>query len=477
MSISTNLPFLQSWRSHISKIGPSWIVGAIAAGPATMASVITAGATFGYTFLWIVILSAVLGSLAQYLSMRLGLLTGAGIIQTVERNLGGKWAWLLVIDVVICAGLAQLIIMKGVADISEIVTGIDSRLWGIMWAIILAVGLAGRGYRFIELVAKILVCSIVLIFISSLFVIPIDPIEAVRGVIPTFPTGVNGALLAAGILGGAVHVSLITVHSYVMMARKWTKNDYSLASFDIGVSMLVAFGIYSIAIFLVAASVLHSPTINPAELTAVKAAQILGPIAGPHATWLFLLGLWCAGISTLGGNTLVPIYPIADKLGWSIDGSPDSSLPPNLNKLIGRSPDQPIAISRHRVLLVIFALFSASGAFITGSFFSLLVVVLALGLVGTPFALLIVLYLLNNSSIPERNHPIVNLGGVALILITSYTAGTYMLNNHLASAIANPLSLSGMAVIFSTILFFSMLLLIFKFILTEFPLILDRTNE
>ena len=164
-----NLSFVNSWKSHISQIGPSWIVGAIAAGPATMAAVITAGATFGHVFLWIVILSAVLGSLAQYLSMRLGLLTEAGIIQTVEKNLGGNWAWLLVIDVVICAGLAQLIIMKGVADISEIITGVDSRLWGIMWAIILAVGLAGKGYRFIELVAKILVCTIVLIFIFSLY--------------------------------------------------------------------------------------------------------------------------------------------------------------------------------------------------------------------------------------------------------------------------------------------------------------------
>jgi|TARA_Y100000817_G_scaffold293011_1_gene265651 manganese transport protein len=475
--MSLNLSFANSWKSHLSQIGPSWIVGAIAAGPATMAAVITAGATFGHVFLWIVILSAVLGSLAQYLSMRLGLLTEAGIIQTVEKNLGGNWAWLLVIDVVICAGIAQLIIMKGVADISEIITGVDSRLWGIMWAIILAVGLAGKGYRFIELVAKILVCTIVLIFIFSLFIVPINLSDAVSGIIPSFPTGVGGALVAAGILGGAVHVSLITVHSYVMMARNWTKNDYSLASFDIGASMLVAFGIYSVAIFLVAASVLHSPTIDPSDLTAVKAAQILGPIAGSNATWLFLLGLWGAGISTLGGNTLVPLYPLADKLGWSFDGSPDSSLPSMFNKLIGRPLDQPIAISRHRLLLVFFALFSASGAFISGSFFSLLVVVLALGLVGTPFALLIVLYLLNSSAVSDRTHPIINLGGITLIIITSSVAAAYILNNHLESAISNPISLSGMAVIFSTILFFSMLLLILKFILTESPLAPTSINE
>tara|TARA_Y100001934_G_scaffold266273_1_gene345533 strand:- start:514 stop:894 length:381 start_codon:yes stop_codon:yes gene_type:complete len=126
---------------------------------------------------------------------------------------------------------------------------------------------------------------------------------------------------------------------------------------------------------------------------------------------------------------------------------------------------------------VFFALFSASGAFISGSFFSLLVVVLALGLVGTPFALLIVLYLLNSSAVSDRTHPIINLGGIALIIITSSVAAAYILNNHLESAISNPISLSGMAVIFSTILFFSMLLLILKFILTESPLAPTSINE
>ena len=102
---------------------------------------------------------------------------------------------------------------------------------------------------------------------------------------------------------------------------------------------------------------------------------------------------------------------------------------------------------------------------------------MALGLVGTPFALLIVLYLLNSPAVSERNHPIINLGGIALIIITSSVAAAYILNNHLESAISDPISLSGVAVIFSTILFFSMLLLILQFILTESPLAPNSINE
>jgi len=65
-------------RAFLDRLGPTWLAGAIAAGPATMASLLVAGASFGYALLWVVVLSAVLGTVGQYLAMRLGLLTEAG---------------------------------------------------------------------------------------------------------------------------------------------------------------------------------------------------------------------------------------------------------------------------------------------------------------------------------------------------------------------------------------------------------------
>jgi manganese transport protein len=385
-------------------MGPSWVAGAIAAGPATMASVVTAGATFGYDLLWVVVLSAVLGATAQYLAMRLGLLTGTGIVTAVERHLGEGWAWLLVVDAVLAAGLAQLVIMKGLADVSATVTGVDARLWGAAWAVVLAVGLAGRGYRFIELAAKLLVTAVVVAFLASLVVVPVDPAAAATGLVPTVPAGVDGALVAAGVLGGAVHITLITMHSYTMRARGWTAREYGLATFDVGTSMLVAFGIYSLAIFLVAAGVLHSPDVAAGDLTAVAAAQALGPLVGTNAKWLFLVGLWGAAASTLGGNTVVPPYLVADKLGWGTD----------------------VSDGRYRALLAAVALGSAAGAFVGGVFFPLLVLVLAFGLVGTPFAIAVVLYLLNGDAVPERNSTLANLGGLVLLAITALLAGNFV---------------------------------------------------
>nr|WP_199243824.1 MULTISPECIES: divalent metal cation transporter [Haloplanus] len=379
-------------------MGPSWIAGAIAAGPATIASLVTGGALFGYGLLWVVVLSAGAGALVQYLSMRLGLLTERGIVAVVEDHLGTTWAWLLVADAVLAAGVAQLVIMKTVATVSATVTGVDARIWGVVWALVLALGLAGRGYRFLELAAKLLVSLVVVAFVASLFVVPVDYGAAAGGLVPSVPSG--GALVAAGILGGAVHITLITMQSYTMRSRGWTRDDYGTAAFDVGASMLVAFGVYSLAIFLVAASVLTPE--DPS--TAVGAAQALGPLVGADAKWLFLLGLWGAAVSTLGGNTIVPPFLLADKLGW------------------GTTIDD----ARYRWLLVAAALLSAPGAFIGGAVIGQLVLVLAVGTVGTPFAIAVVLYLLNSDAVSDRNSRLANVGGVALLLVTGALAANFV---------------------------------------------------
>ncbi|SFL34587.1 manganese transport protein [Halogranum rubrum] len=404
---------------HLTEMGPSWVAGAVAAGPATMASLLTAGATFGYDLLWVVILSAILGATAQYLAMRLGLLTESGIVSVVESALGGKWAWLLVADVVLAAGLAQLVIMKTVASVSETVTGIDGRLWAVAWAVVLAVGLAGRGYRVIEVGAKVLVSIVVVAFLASALIVPLDSGAAVSGLVPTIDGGVDKALVAAGILGGAVHITLVTMQSYTMRAREWTRENYGLATFDIGASMLVAFGVYSLAIFLVAAGVLHTSGVQAAELTAISASQALGPLVGANAEWLFLLGLWGASVSTLGGNTVVPPYLVADKLGWETD----------------------VSDYRYRSLLAAVALLSAGGVFVGGSFFPLLVLVLAFGLVGTPFALVLVLYLLNKPDVVSvQNSRAANVGGLVLVGVTSVLAASFV-REQVASGVGDPTTL------------------------------------
>jgi Mn2+ and Fe2+ transporters of the NRAMP family len=421
----------RSLGKKISELGPTWLAGAIAAGPASMGALLTGGASFGYALLWVVVISALFGALAQYLATKLAVATGEGLVETVERRLGEKWAWLLVADVVLVAGFAQLIIMKTVASVSGLLTPFSANFWGIAWAVILAAGLAGGGYRIAELGAKVVVTAVVLAFIASLFVVPVDPSAATGGLVPSIPTG--GAIATAGILGGAVHITIITMQTYTVKARGWTRDDIDLARFDISVSMLVAFGIFSIAAFLVAAGALFG-NVDGQGLRAIAAASALEPIAGGFAKQLFLIGLLGAAVSTLGGNTLVAPYVAADKLGWETD----------------------VSDSRYRALLAGTALLSGGGVFIGGAFLGQLVLVLAVGTVGTPFALALVLVLLNDpETVGEAPSAALNLGGVLVFGVASVLAGNFVigqLNSGLSLLSGSVLAFAGVIAVATLVL-------------------------
>jgi manganese transport protein len=293
------------------------------------------------------------------------------------------------------------------------VTGLDARAAGVGWAVLLAVGLAGRGYRLAEVGAKVVVSGVVVAFVASLFVVPVDAGAAAAGLVPTVPAGVSGALLAAGILGGAVHVTLVTMQTYTVRARGWTERDLSLARLDVGASMLVAFGGYSLAIFLVTAAVLGGQT----DLSPVSAAAALGPVAGPWAERLFLAGLLGAAVSTLGGNTVVPPYLVAEKLGWGTD----------------------VSDARYRALLAGTALLSGLGVFVGGALFPLLALVLAFGLVGTPFALALVVVLLADEDAPGSLTLPTAAGGAVTIVVATATAAGFVAG-HVETATSDPVS-------------------------------------
>ena len=90
-------------------------------------------------------LSAVLGATVQWLSTHVALVTDAGIVGTVDERLGQAWGWMVVGVTVVAAGVAQLIIMKTLADISVTIVGGTAGMWALIWAGILAVGLGGGG--------------------------------------------------------------------------------------------------------------------------------------------------------------------------------------------------------------------------------------------------------------------------------------------------------------------------------------------
>lgn len=411
-----------SFVQKLLSLGPIWVAGAIAIGPATMASVLSAGANLGFSALWIILASAGFGTFSVFLAARLGLFgREAGIVEATQKFLGPHWAWILVAIGVLASGVAQLVIMRSLAGVSVAMFGGQAGPWSVAWAVVLAIGLGIGGYKALEIGAKIVVSLVVLAFLASLFVIPWSTADVGSAFTPHVPSDLTSALVLAGVIGGAVHIALITMTSYTMRNRGWTRKDYPLAKFDTVSSMFVLFGIYSVAIFAVAAALLHANPNAPVPLTHISASLALGPLVGEHAKWLFLVGLWGAAVSTLGGNSLVPPFLVASKMGWATT----------------------VKDIRFRFLIVAVTLLSGFGGFLSlENFLTSLVYVLAFGLVGTTFAIAVVLFLLNlRRATPEPTPTWMNLAGIALLVFTAVVGGNYVYEQVAANGLSDPVTL------------------------------------
>jgi manganese transport protein len=389
----------------IRGMGPAWIISAVACGPATMASVSIAGAAYGYQLLWVVVLSALLAFVVQFMAAKAGIIGGKGIIALVEESWGNAWGWVLMIDALLATWLAAAVLMKALVSTTGLVTGMFTPWWSLGYVVLIFLLVGIGGYRWVERVCKTLVAVVVACFMVTVVAVKPDLSEMIKGLIPTFIGGAKGALMMAGIMGGAVHITIISMHTYNVNARDWEPDDMGLAWMDTFLSMFVAFGIYSVAIFLAAATALHPKGIE--IRTAFDLARPLKPVLGVYAHGIFLAGFWAAVFSTITPTYLAAGYFIADKMKWAVSV---------------RDP-------RFKAVVLLGCLISLIGPLVKGSFLILLVVMLALGLCGTPLVVFILLFFLNQKSWAKahRNGWMLNLLGGAALLITTMLAVRFVL--------------------------------------------------
>ncbi len=393
------------FRRFFRQMGPAWIVSAVACGPATMASVSIAGSQYGYQLLWVVVLSALLAFVVQFMAAKIGMIGGKGIISLVEESWGNLWAWILMIDALLATWLAAAVLMKALVGTTVLVTGVSTPWWSLLYTVLIFFLVGMGGYRWVESICKALVAFVVGCFIVTVMIIKPDLSEMAKGLIPTFIGGSQGALMMAGIMGGAVHITIIAMHTYNVNARNWKTNDMNLAFTDTFLSMFIAFGVYSVTIFVAAAAVLHPHGIE--VRTAFDLARPLKPVLGVYAHGVFLGGFWAAVFSTITPTYLAAGYFIADKMKWEVS----------------------VRDTRFKAVVFLGCLISLIGPLVKGSFLILLVVMLALGLCGTPLVVFILLFLLNQKTWAKEhcNGWWLNLLGGATLLITTFLAVRFIL--------------------------------------------------
>ncbi|MEJ2223438.1 MAG: Nramp family divalent metal transporter [Desulfobacterales bacterium] len=165
------------------QMGPAWIISAVACGPATMASVSIAGAHYGFQLLWVVVLSALLAFVVQFMAAKVGIIGGKGIIALVEESWGNVWAWILMIDALLATWLAAAVLMKALVSTTGLVTGLSTPWWSLVYVVLIFILVGVGGYSWVERVCKVLVAIVVCCFIVTVIMVKPDLSGMARGLI------------------------------------------------------------------------------------------------------------------------------------------------------------------------------------------------------------------------------------------------------------------------------------------------------
>ncbi|MFE5410883.1 Nramp family divalent metal transporter [Microbacterium sp. NPDC056569] len=203
-------------------IGPALVAGVAYLDPGNVASNMTAGARYGYLLVWVVVIGNVMAWLIQYLSAKLGIVTGRSLPETLGDRIGNRWGrrayWLQAELVAMATDIAEVI---GGAVALNLLFGIPL-LWGgvITGTVSIALLLiqSRRGPRTFEFVVIGLLAIIAIGFSFGVFVAPPDGASVVAGLVPRFD-GTDSVLLAASILGATIMPHAIYAHSALARDR------------------------------------------------------------------------------------------------------------------------------------------------------------------------------------------------------------------------------------------------------------------
>lgn len=203
-------------------LGPALVAGVAYLDPGNVAANMSAGAEYGYLLVWVIIAGNGMAWLVQYLSAKLGVVTGRSLPEILGERIGHRWArrlfWAQAEIVAIATDLAEII---GGAIALHLLFGIPVLAGGLITGAVSIAILAvqsRKGARPFEFTIVALMAIIVVGFMAGLFVGPPTLEGIASGMLPRFADS-GSVLLAASILGATIMPHAIYAHSALARDR------------------------------------------------------------------------------------------------------------------------------------------------------------------------------------------------------------------------------------------------------------------
>jgi len=303
---------LSFWKKMLAFSGPGFLVAVGYMDPGNWATDLAGGAQFGYTLLWVILLSNLMAILLQHLAIKLGIVSGRDLAQACRDHYPKPIAFVLWILCELAISACDLAEVVGSAIALQLLFGIPL-VWGCIITsldVMLVLLLQSKGFRYIEAIVITLVLTVGGCFALELMFAKPDLISVLKGFVPTFETIRNKEqlFLAIGILGATVMPHNLYLHSSIVQTRNVSgtpegkKEAIKFNTIDSTAALMFALLINAAILVLSAATFHWSGHQYVGEIQ--DAYRLLSPLLGVGAaSVLFAVALLASGQnSTLTGT-------------------------------------------------------------------------------------------------------------------------------------------------------------------------------
>jgi manganese transport protein len=295
-------PKLAKVKAGSLLLGPAFVAAIAYVDPGNVAANVSAGAQFGYLLVWVIVAANLMAGLVQYLSAKLGLVTGLSLPEAVRERTprAGRLAyWAQAELVAIATDLAEVV---GGAIALNLLFHLPLLYGGVITGAV-SMGLLlvqdRRGQRPFERVITGLLAIIAIGFLASVFVEPPSAPAVFGGLVPRFD-GSESVLIAAAMLGATVMPHAVYLHSGLARDRHGHPDGSRLrrmlriTRLDVGLAMLLA-GAVNLSMLLLAATNLQG---REGVDSIPQVHQAVGETLGAGVALLFAIGLLASGLAS-----------------------------------------------------------------------------------------------------------------------------------------------------------------------------------
>jgi manganese transport protein len=310
----------------LASIGPGMFLVGYNIGTGSVTTMAQAGASFNMALTWTILVACIF---TYYLLMAFGrytVVTGETALSSYKKHFGKATALFVLFICVFTEMVSSVGVMAIVTDVvkewSKPLTtsgeGVNTIFLALLFGVIMVITLFRGNYSFVEKILTVFVALMGICFILTMFMVIPDTSIVIKGLLPSIPTEVNGALVVTGMLGTTMGGVLYVIRSVTIKQKKWTLADFKIEKRDALISSSLMF-ILSISVMACAAGTLFPKGLHIEN--AIDMIRLLEPLAGRFAISLFVVGIVCAGLSSLYPHYMLVPLLLSDYLEEELDFS------------------------------------------------------------------------------------------------------------------------------------------------------------